>query len=120
MEHRTQIHLSQSDYRRALRYAEEHQLSLAGVVREALGEYLSAREGARAALAGPDPIDGLVGLLGNYPRLREGAHHDQEIVDALEEEVSPSKVSGRGRVETRDQAKVRSRARIKSSRKQRT
>jgi len=81
MEHRTQIHLSEVDYRRAVRYARQNALSLAGVVREAVAAYLDQRE--RRDAPGADPIDRLAGLIG--PAARPGdlaERHDDYLVAA--------------------------------------
>ena len=84
MEHRTQIYLTQADYRRAVRYAHQRSLSLASVVREALGEYLTAREGEAPPASGQDAIDDLLGLCSPL-RVRGdmAARHDEALVTAL-------------------------------------
>ena len=83
MEHRTQVHLSEVDYRRAVRYARQRSLSLAGVVREALAEYLAGRERRGAPAEGSDPIDRLPGLVADAAGPGDVARrHDEYLTEA--------------------------------------
>jgi hypothetical protein len=84
-EHRTQLYLEQDTYARVMRYARQRERSLASVCREALTEYLAAREAeARPAAFGGDPADALVGLCGprgvRSARTDAATRHDDELV----------------------------------------
>lgn len=73
-EHKTQIYLSEEQYRALSRRARLERRSMAAIVRDALGSYLAERT-ARTVWSG-DPILGLAGALG-------GRRDDSASIDAV-------------------------------------
>lgn len=86
-DHRTQIYLTESQHRAAKRLAARRGLSLAGVVREALSEYLAAAESQQDTVrwAG-DPAAELVGSC-ELPALPEDRDLDEAIDESVYDEV---------------------------------
>lgn len=86
-EHRTQIYLTARQHQAAKRLAARRGLSLAGVVREALSEYLAAAErDTPAARWAGDPAEKLPGL-GELPPLAAGDDLDEGIDATVYDEL---------------------------------
>ncbi len=87
-DHRTQVYLTADQYRAAKRLAAERGLSLAGVIREALGEYLeSAGSGERSARWAGDPVEELPGIFELPPLAAGGDDLDEAVDQSVYDEV---------------------------------
>lgn len=87
-EHRTQIYLTAGQYVAAKKLAARRGLSLAGVIREALTEYLAVaeEEGGAANWVG-DPLTGLVGACELPPVPPDEEDLDEAIDRSVYDEV---------------------------------
>ena len=78
-ERKTQIYLSEAEYRAVKRRASVEGRSMAGVIREAVAEYLTSAPGGRGGRKGrraPDPLLGIAGVA-------DGASRDSTRIDEV-------------------------------------